>query len=306
MKHIKYLFLVLCTIFVFEMISFNKAEADECTVTAGVIKKATTSANDSIRDGCDTLPDNYEVKIFKLYLCTSAPTEATTSSTAVLTSCSQIFNSASASGATASVTQGSDIDLDGTYTRPPDGTYTHGYAYMKNTFGITWSGKIDGSKNGHTGSSGGNNTGAGGGGTGVYCATMPNSGTHKQGGTHTNSSKCSANDDLIAGKFVETLEQFGGFNNSFLSRASVSNINGTTASIVGLLVDENEHRAATTGEVVKLEGLVTFADPVVVTSATTSLSMSFNVGEGMHFFDHLNNDTLDIGSGPFQAIMTAN
>jgi len=295
MKHIKYLFLVLCTIFVFEMISFNKAEA-ACTVTSGVVTV--------IDNGCDSEPDLYEAVIYKLYLCTSAPTVPTTSSTVVLTSCSQFFNSAS--GATVSVASGEVIDLDGTYTRPPNGTYTHGYAYMENTFGITWSGKIDGSKNGHTGSSGGNNTGAGGGGTGVYCATMPNSGTHKQGGTHTNSSKCSANDDLTAGKFVETLEQFGGFNDSFLSRAVVSNINGTTAGIIGLLVDENEHRAATTGEVEKLEGLVTFADPVVVTSATTSLSMSFNVGEGMHFFDHLNNDTLDIGSGPFQAIMTAN
>ena len=298
MKHIKYLFLVLSTIFVFEMISFNKAEAACGADADGVI-----SEND-IDNGCDTAPDIYEVVIYKLYLCTSAPTEATTSSTVVLTPCSQIFNNAS--GATASVTQGSDIDLDGTYTRPPNGTYTHGYAYMENTFGITWSGKIDGSKNGHTGSSGGNNTGAGGGGTGVYCATMPNSGTHKQGSTHTNSSKCSANDDLTAGKFVETLEQFGGFNDSFLSRAVVSNINGTTAGIIGLLVDENEHRAATTGEVEKLEGLVTFADPVVITTATTSLSMSFNVGEGMTFSDHLNNDTLDIGSGPFQAIMTAN
>jgi len=298
MKHIKYLFLVLSTIFVFEMISFNKAEA-ACGVDAdGVISES------DIDNNCDSKPDIYEVKIYKLYLCTSAPTEATTSSTVVLTPCSQIFNNAS--GATASVTQGSDIDLDGTYTRPPNGTYTHGYAYMDNSFGITWSGKIDGSKNGHTGSSGGNNTGAGGGGTGVYCATMPNSGTHKQGGTHTNSSKCSANDDLTAGKFVETLEQFGGFNDSFLSRAVVSNINGTTAGIIGLLVDENEHRAATTGEVEKLEGLVTFADPVVITTATTSLSMSFNVGEGMTFSDHLNNDTLDIGSGPFQAIMKAN
>ena len=298
MKHIKYLFLVLSTIFVFEMISFNKAEA-ACGVDAdGVISES------DIDNNCDSKPDIYEVVIYKLYLCTSAPTEATTSSTVVLTPCSQIFNNAS--GATASVTQGSDIDLDGTYTRPPNGTYTHGYAYMDNSFGITWSGKIDGIKNGHTGSSGGNNTGAGGGGTGVYCATMPNAGTHKQGSTHTNSSKCSANDDLTAGKFVETLEQFGGFNDSFLSRAVVSNINGTTAGIIGLLVDENEHRAATTGEVEKLEGLVTFADPVVITTATTSLSMSFNVGEGMTFSDHLNNDTLDIGSGPFQAIMKAN
>jgi len=292
MKHIKYLFLVLCTIFVFEMISFNKAEADECTVTADVIKKATTSANDSIRDGCDTLPDNYEVKIFKLYLCTSAPTEATTSSKAVLTSCSQIFNSAS--GATASVTQGSDIDLDGTYTRPPNGSYTHGYAYMDNTFGITWSGEIASSMAGSP---------TGGGGTsGVYCATVAGSGTHAAGSTHTNSSKCDTS-AVTAGKFVETLRQFGGSGEGFSSRATATNINGTTASIVGILVDSSEFRAGLTGNVVKLEGIVTFADPVVVTTETTSLSMSFNVGEGMH----LNGNTvLQIGGGPFQAIMTAN
>ena len=282
MKNIKYLFLVLCTIFVFEMISFNKAEA-ACTVTSGVVTV--------IDNGCDSEPDLYEAVIYKLYLCTSAPTVPTTSSTVVLTPCSQIFNNAS--GATASVTQGSDIDLDGTYTRPPNGTYTHGYAYMENTFGITWSGKIDGSKNGHTG------------GTGFYCATVANSGTHKQGSTHTNSSVCSSTDNLTAGKFVETMEHFGDPSNNFLSKGEQSNINGSTASIIGLLVDTNEHRAVNSGEVVKLEGLVTFANPVVVTTTTTSLSMNFNVGEGMHLNDGGSNK-LQVGSGPFQAIMTAN
>jgi len=284
MKHIKYLFLVLCTIFVFEMISFNKAEA-ACTVTSGVV------AEDDIDNACDTVPDIYEIVIYKLYLCTSAPTEATTSSTVVLTPCSQIFNSAN--GATASVTQGADINLDGTYTRPPNGTYTHGYAYMDNTFGITWSGEIEASMTGMTG------------GTGVFCASVAGSGTHKKGSTHNNSSVCSSTDNLTAGKFVETMEHFGDPSNNFLSKGEQSNINGSTASIIGLLVDTNEHRAVNSGEVVKLEGLVTFANPVVVTTATTSLSMSFNVGEGMHLNDGGSNK-LQVGSGPFQAIMTAN
>jgi len=284
MKHIKYLFLVLCTIFVFEMISFNKAEA-ACTVTSGVV------AEDDIDNACDTVPDIYEIVIYKLYLCTSAPTEATTSSTVVLTPCSQIFNSAN--GATASVTQNSDINLDGTYTRPPNGTYTHGYAYMDNTFGITWSGEIEASMTGMTG------------GTGVFCASVAGSGTHKKGSTHNNSSVCSSTDNLTAGKFVETMEHFGDPSNNFLSKGEQSNINGSTASIIGLLVDTNEHRAVNSGEVVKLEGLVTFANPVVVTTTTTALSMKFNVGEGMHLNDR-GSDVLQVGSGPFQAIMEAN
>ena len=288
MKHIKYLFLILFTIIVFEMVNPNQAEA--CTVTGGVVAKASGDGADFIDDGCDETPALYEVVIYKLYLCTSAPTEATTTSTVVLTPCSQVFDNPS--GATASVTQGAEIVLDGTYTRPPDGTYTHGYAHMDNTFGITWAGELSAAMTGMTG------------GTGVFCGTVAGSGTHAKGSTHTNSSVCGSS-AITAAKFVETLAQFGGSGDAFSSKAEVENINGTSAAINGYLVDTNGHRASTTGEVDKLEGLVTFANPVVITADTTSLSMTFNVGEGMHLVNGGGNK-LFIGSGPFQAIMTAN
>tara|TARA_B100001057_G_scaffold218202_1_gene218359 strand:- start:249 stop:1115 length:867 start_codon:yes stop_codon:yes gene_type:complete len=288
MKYTKYLFLILSIIFVFEMVNSNHAEA--CTVTAGVVAKESGDGADFIDDGCDETPALYEVVIYKLYLCTSSPTEATTSSSVVLTPCSQVFNSSS--GATASVIQGADIVLDGTYTRPPEGTYTHGYAFMDNTFGITWAGQLSASMTGMTG------------GTGVFCGTVAGSGTHAKGSTHTNSSVCGSS-AITAGKFVETLAQFGGSGDTFSSKAEVDNINGTSAAINGYLVDTNGHRASTTGEVDKLEGLVSFANPVVVTADTTFLSMKFNVGEGMHLVNGGSNK-LFIGSGPFQAIMTAN
>ena len=290
MKNFKYLFLVLCTIFVFEMVSFNKAEA-ACTVTADGIKKASTSADDSIEEGCDTEPDLYEIVIYKLYLCTSAPTVPTTSSTVVLTPCSQIFNNDS--GATASVSSGKDIDIDGTFTRPPDGTYTHGYAYMDNTFGITWSGQISASMAGGTGSS-----------TGVHCASVTGSGIHRKGSTHTNNSICGSS-PITPGKFVETLNQFGGATDNFTTTAEVENINGTTAKINGYLVDTSEQLATDTDDVVKLEGLVTFANPVVVTTDTRSISIRFNVDVGMHVYQNSSSKFM-LGGGPFQAIMTAN
>ena len=282
MKRFKYLFLILSIIFIFEILNSNKAEA--CTISSGVVSES------DINSGCDTAPAEYEIVIYKLYLCKSIPTEATTSSTVVLTPCSQVFNNTS--GATAAVTQGAEIVLDGTYTRPPNGTYTHGYAYMDNTFGITWAGELSGAK---TGTSSG---------TGVFCGTKAGSGTHAKGSTHTGNSVCGAS-AITAGKFVETLAQFGAHDDAFSSKAEVDNINGTTASIIGYLVDSNEHRAANTGEVVKLEGLVKFADPITVTGATTSLSMTFNVGEGMHLVN-TGSDSLWIGGGPFQAIMKAN
>ena len=283
MRSIKYLFLILSTIFIFEIINPSKAEA--CTITAGVVLESDINSS-----GCDEAPDKYEIVIYKLYLCTSIPTEATTTSTVDLTPCSQIFNNDS--GATASVTQGDEIVLDGTYTRPSNGTYTHGYAFMDNTFGITWAGELSGAK---TGSSSG---------TGVFCGTKAGSGTHAQGSTHTGNSVCGAS-AITPGKFVETLAHFGDSGDAFSSRAHVPNINGTSATITGYLVDSNEHRAANTGEVVKLEGLVKFANSIVVTTSTTSLSMKFNVGEGMHL-TNTGSDTLWIGSGPFQAIMSAN
>ena len=282
MKNFKYLFLFLSTIFIFEM--FNSSKAEACTISSGVVSES------DINSGCDTAPAEYEIVIYKLYLCTSAPTEATTSSTVVLTPCSQIFNNTS--GATAAVTQGAEIVLDGTYTRPPNGTYTHGYAYMDNTFGITWAGELSGAK---TGTSSG---------TGVFCGTKAGSGTHAEGSTHTGNSVCGSS-AITAGKFVETLAQFGAHDDTFSSRAHVPGINGTSATITGFLVDSNEHRADNTGEVVKLEGLVKFADPITVTGATSSLSMTFNVGEGMHL-SKTGVDSLWIGSGPFQAIMSAN
>ena len=288
MRNIKYLFLILSLIFIFEIINSNQSYA--CTINDGVVAKASGDGADFIDDGCDSTPTKYEVIIYKLYLCTSAPTEATTTSTVVLTPCSQVFDNSS--GATASVTQGAEIVLDGTYTRPPNGTYTHGYAYMDNTFGITWAGELSAAMTGMTG------------GTGVFCGTVTGSGTHAKGSTHTNSSVCGSS-AITAGKFVETLAQFGGSGSAFSSKAEVENINNTTAAIVGYLVDSNEHRASTTGEVDKLEGLVTFADPVVVTADTTSISMTFNVGEGMHLVNGGGNK-LFIGSGPFQAIMSAN
>ena len=273
--------------FVISVISnINNAEAAACTVTDGVYSEA------EIKSGCEATPDLYEIVIYKMYLCTSAPTIPTATATVVLTNCSQVFNNAS--GATASVS-GTDtsIDLSGTYTKPPVGTYTHGYAMMDNTFGITASIKIDGSMDGVSS------------GSGVFCGTVAGSGNHtKASGSHTNNSVCSST-AVTGGKFTETLTHFGGSGDDWTRIATANNINGTTASVQGILVDSNGHLASAEGEVDKLEGLVTFADSITVTADTTSLTMSFNLGEGMS----LNSggaDKIHMGSGPFQAIMSAN
>ena len=71
-----------------------------CTVTDGVYSEA------EIKSGCEATPDTYEIVIYKMYLCTSAPTIPTT--TGVVLKIDQVFNNAS--GVTASVS-GTDTDI---------------------------------------------------------------------------------------------------------------------------------------------------------------------------------------------------
>ena len=286
MKNLKFFILFLSLFAILEVITLKNVDAAACTVTDGVYSET------EIKNGCEATPGTYEVVIYKMYLCTSAPTIPTTSATVVLTNCSQAFNSAS--GATASVSgTNSSINLTGTYTKPTVGTYTHGYAMMNNTFGITTSIQIDGSMDGLSS------------GSGVYCGTIAGSGNHtKASGSHTNNSICSSS-EITGGKFTETLTHFGGSGDDWTRVADAENINGTTAAVKGILVDSNGHLAANEGEVSKLEGMVTFANPITITADTTSLTMSFNLGEGMSL-NSGGSDNIHIGSGPFQVIMIAN
>ena len=283
MKNFKILFLFLSLILIFEITASKEANAAACTVTNGVYSET------EIKSGCEATPDFYEIVIYKIYLCTSTPTIPTVTAAVDLTNCSQIFNSEA--GATANVAQNSDVDLTGTYTRPPDGTYTHGYAMMDNTFGITAAIQIDGSMDGQAS------------GSGVFCRTVSGSGSHtKASGSHTDESVCSAT-EVAAGKYTETLTHFGGSGDAWTKVADAAPTPGST--IKGLLVDSNGHLAANEGEVVKLEGLVGFANAITVTPNTTSLTMSFNLGEGMSL-NSAGADKIYMGSGPFEAIFVAN
>ena len=283
MKNFKILFLFLSLILIFEITASKEANAAACTVTNGVYSET------EIKSGCEATPDFYEIVIYKMYLCTSTPTIPTVTAAADLTNCSQIFNSDA--GATANVAQNSDVDLTGTYTRPPDGTYTHGYAMMDNTFGITAAIQIDGSMDGQAS------------GSGVFCRTVSGSGNHtKASGSHTDESACSAT-EVAAGKYTDTLTHFGGSGDAWTRVADAAPTPGST--IKGLLVDSNGHLAANEGEVVKLEGLVGFANAITVTPNTTSLTMSFNLGEGMSL-NSAGADKIYMGSGPFEAIFVAN
>ena len=82
---------------------------------------------------CSFAPDEYTVKIYKMALCTTAPTRPTTTDTYDVSSCVDIINSPD--GQDVNLAAGSEMTLSDA-TRPADGTYPYGYILMANTFGI--------------------------------------------------------------------------------------------------------------------------------------------------------------------------
>ena len=266
--------------------SFADSHVNSCTITNGVFTAAEVIA-DGQGEYCASAPESYEVIVYEMYLCTAAPSVPTTSSSMGLDNCFK--NWESSSGTTLAVQQNQTIDVPGTMSRPPNGTYTHGVMLIDNTFGITMAMQFDGTVGGQDGTSG------------VYCASVAGSGTMGSSGVIPTASSTCGSSAITPGKFVETLTSFD--SESFLGGVTADNLNGTSASISGYLVDTGGNLAVNDADVDKLTGSLVFADAVNFTESTTTLTMSFNVGEGMSLYDD-GSDQITFGSGPFQAIIT--
>lgn len=274
--------ILLFTFFVFagnEVLNHTQVKAAECTVNSGVLAAA------DVNSGCQTEPDSYGIVIYELWLCTSAPTAPTTSSALDLSNCEQIF--ANSDGSSVSLTTGGSVNLSGTQTLPSPGTYTHGVVKMNNTFAITAAVQLSTSYNGQVS------------GSGVYCATVDGSGASASTGDSTDRTVCGSS-PLTAGTYTETLTSFG---TPFDATANETNIAGTGANIDAYLVDSDEFLATADANVNNLHGVVEFASSSTITASTSSVTISFNVGEGMSVDGA---GSMYMGSGPFQATITVN
>jgi hypothetical protein len=264
------------------ILSVADSHVTECTITGGIFDKTQPIDNGY----CASAPDTYEVIAYEMYLCTSQPTAPTTTSAMGLDNCFK--NWEFSSGATLSVQQNETIDVPGTMTRPPNGTYTYGVMLIDNTFGITQAMQFDEAVTGQDGTSG------------VFCASVAGSEQYGSSNVRPSASSTCGSSAITPGKFVETLTTF---DNTFTATATAENLNGTSASIDGYLVDTNGYLAENDADVDKLMGRLLFASAVNFTEATTTLTMSFNVGEGMSLYNDGSNQ-LTFGSGPFQAVIT--
>lgn len=253
-----------------------------CASSSGVLTVTDNS--------CSVQPDSYGITMYKMYLCTSAPTAPTTSESAVISSCVLTFDAG---------TTGSRVDMTGTgdagafsgatFIRPAPGTYTHGYMLIDNVFYVKHAAQFDETKEGaKTGTD-----------QGTYCATVAGTGNESTG----KSTTCDTS-EVTAGEWGAQLTTFEG--GSCSSLVTAENLNGTESDITGVLITSSDLRTSDCSDVDKLAGIQTFGTPVVITKDLKSLNVAFGVSEGMTIWeDGSSPPVIQMGSGPFQAVITA-
>ncbi len=258
-----------------------------CTVSSGVI----TNANDSI---CYTQPDYYSIKLIKLYLCTSEPTGPTSSSAANLDSC-HILADGGATGITVTLedTSSSTILSGGTYSRVPDGVYTHAYIKLSNVISLKMDKEFANSSVGATS------------GTGNYCATVTGSGDEKQS---SGSSVCSSSDDLTAGIWTSTFTSMSGGAGD-LYEVSLSDINNEGISM-NIFLTDSDSKLITLGDrdsTNYIEATQSLVLPQVIKrEKLKSVNIAIGISQGIGVWDPTSGATnkMEFSPGPFVTSVT--
>ena len=288
------LFFSLSVLFELTTTSANATGNPTCLVNAdGEIDVGANGTAGSVKDDCSVIPFLYEITIYEAYLCTSAAIIPTTTAVADLSMCTKVFENPD--GAVASVVQNENIDLEGKRFRPPNGLYTHAYAKIDNTFGITWAGKLDANMKSST---------QNGSGEGQFCGTVAKSGTFQNGSIHTNSMICGTS-AITPGKFVETMKSFSNDSDQAVS-GLVDDVPGNPgATIQGIMTDVNGFASTGNADSFRLEATMKNAKAITITEATRGLTVKFSLAAAMDLKEENGNDRIEASSGPFISIMTA-
>jgi hypothetical protein len=255
---------------------------ETCSVSSGV----TTISGGS----CGSQPDSYGINMYKMYLCTSAPTQPTTSSTADLDAggCVLVLNGGT-DGVRVDVTGSTKVEFTGaTFTKPAQGVYTHGYMHIDNVFYIKQQRIFNEAKEGLK--SGTDN--------GIHCSTLSGTGSDSDQNSTCGSSA------ITPGTWGSVLTDLDGGTAGFQASAEATNLNNTGSDIKGILLDSNAYTAETAGEVDTLAGFQTFGTPVTVGLNTKSFDIAFGITEGSTIFeDGSDPNVVGFSSGPFQAVI---
>ena len=243
---------------------------------------------------CNFAPDEYTITIYKMALCTTAPTRPTGTDAYDVSSCEDVI--VSPDGQDINLAAGSEITLS-SVTKPANGTYNFGYILMANTFTIKAKKQFTNTM--HTYQDGA---------TGNYCWTKEasafNSDSDNSGWADPSPLVECGGASGTAGTYVETLDQF----DSDVYIAGPISVTGGTLS-ADLITDADGLLVSASDTADRLFGVQTFSSPVVVTSDSSVFTVSFGVNQASSLWmtDQGRIDEYEvyaIGSGPFSTFMT--
>ena len=258
---------------------------------AGVI---TYQGNENAIGDCAFAPDGYQVTIYEMGLCTSEPTAPTTSSAYETDTCSTVINSQS--GQTINLAAGSELTLTDV-TRPTNGTYTHAYMVLGNSFGITVTKQFTNTMHRYNTAPSGN-----------FCWTT-NGTEHNSdwGGTPANPTtfaNCGGEEDAAPAMYTEILDQF---DTDIYNYGPISVESGNLTAY--LITDSNDRLVNAVKTADRIFGKQTLGTATEVTNTSSSFVVSFGVNQATNTImsDEGSLNTYDLiafGSGPFSAFIT--
>lgn len=256
-------------------VSANAQSLPTCTVTNGAVDVATLEADPS--NSCWGEPDYYSIIVYEMGLCTSVPTVPTTTDSYAVTNCVPVFESAA--GAAVVVQKGVAASLPGPFSRPPNGSYTHGYMILDKDFTIGASIEFDTALTGNDA------------GTGKFCRSSASDGK----------TTC----DTVASSgytnFVEAVNDLGSA--GFSATASVTYAAGTLSAA---LIDTGGREATASGDVDRLFGMFAFSSAKSMTSQSISFDASVQITNGMTISTDGSQNLQNISAGPFSLKLSIN
>ena len=258
---------------------------------AGVI---TYQGNENAIGDCAFAPDEYTVTIYEMGLCTSDPTAPTTSSAYETDTCSTVINSPS--GQTINLAAGSELTLTDV-TRPTNGTYTHAYMVLGNSFGITVTKQFTNTMHRYNTATSVN-----------FCWTTSgsehNSDYNGTPADPTTFASCGTEGEAAPAMYTEILDQFD------IDTYNYGPVSVESGNLTAYLVtDSNDRLVNAVKTADRIFGKQTLGAAVEVTNTSSSFVVSFGVNQAtstqMSDEGSLNTyDVIAFGSGPFSAFIT--
>jgi hypothetical protein len=276
----------------------------------GTLDYSSVLADLSNYEECEVAPDVYQIELYDVGFCTSAPTAPTIGSgfDASAENCTSLF--ANSSGETIDLAVGVSLNMSPDINIP-NGTYTHGYVVMKNSFGIKATKTFADSNliSASDGSSSGN-----------ICWSASNSSNESSYYSTDFDSEifARANSFVECGNTAGTAEIITDNLDAFEVNDGVGTYTASanvTGGVISAYLTQSTNGLTLVNAIKTADRIVAFVawtSSVTISDQTSSIDLQFNVsgGSGLHIWSPTGvGTTIDLGgfgSGPFSATIVAN